>query len=444
MVKMYRVGRRTLSVFILIAIAVLGMGFYVVRYFIYGSTWVAAPFNSTVFASGTLVTGRVTDRNGVVLADVTDGVRTFAEGSDVRRSTLHAVGDREGNIGVGALRVYASQLIGYNPITGAYTFGSSARGNTLKLTIDSRLHVEALRALDGRRGVVMVSNYKTGEILCMVSSPTFDPINPPVIVDDEEGVYLNRGIQAAYTPGSIIKVITAAAAIENINDIYIRSFTCTGEMRLGDDTVTCPSVHGTIGFEEGMRVSCNIVYGSLALELGADTLFDYTHRYGLSDRTTVGGIATMSGNFTKAQDGSADLAWSGVGQYMNLVNPASMLRFVGAVANDGVAMDLYFLSRSGVSSVLPSSSHRLLSRETAFELGNIIEVQNRAAFPGLDIYAKSGTAQVGGDKAPHAWYVGYITNPNHPYAFVVIVENGGGGTANAAPIANRVLQEAVK
>jgi len=440
---MYRVGRRTLSVFILIAIAVLGMGFYVVRFFIYGGTWVAAPFNSTVFTGGTLVTGRVTDRNGVVLADVNDGVRTFAESREVRRATLHAVGDREGNIGTGALRVYAAQLIGYNPVTGAYSISDAAEGNTLALTIDSRLHTEALRALDGRRGVVMVSNFQTGEILCMVSSPTFDPVSPPVTLDDEEGVYLNRALQAAYIPGSTFKIVTAAAAIEKINDIYDRIFVCTGEMTLGEDIVTCPSVHGRIGFEEGMRVSCNIVFGCLALELGAETLFDYTKMYDISGRINVGGITTMSGNFAKAEVGTADLAWSGVGQYMNMVNPASMLRFVGAIANDGVAKNLFFLERTGISSIFPSSSSRLLPRETASKLGDIIEIQNSANFPGLDIHAKSGTAQVGGDMAPHAWYVGYITNPGHPYAFVVIVENGGGGTANAAPIANRVLQVAI-
>ena len=72
-----------------------------------------------------------------------------------------------------------------------------------------------------------------------------------------------------------------------------------------------------------------------------------------------------------------------------------------------------------------------------------MEIQNRQNFPGLEIYAKSGTAQVGGNNGPHAWYTGYITNPDHPYAFIVIVENGGGGTAVAAPIANRVLQEIV-
>ena len=428
---------------ILVAIAVLGMGFYVIRYFVFGSVWVAAPFNSTVFRDGVLISGRITDRGGVVLAEITDGKRTFAESGEVRRSSLHVVGDREGNIGTGALRVYASEMMGFNPVTGAFSLTGNA-GRTISLTVDTRLQTEALRAINGRQGVVLVSNYVTGEILCMVSSPTFDPNTPPVVVDDEEGVYINRAIQAAYTPGSTFKLITAAAAIENIYDIYSREFLCTGGFVAGADTVTCHGTHGTLGFEEGMRISCNVVYGQLAIELGADILARYAGMYGLSGRTTIGDMITANGNFDKAPPNTADLAWSGVGQYTNMVCPATMLRFVSAIANDGDAMDLFLLRKSGISAVLPASSSRLMPNSTARELRGIIKGHNQQGFPGLEIHAKSGTAQLGGDLLPHAWYVGFITNPGHPYAFVVIIENGGGGTANAAPVANRVLQVAVK
>jgi peptidoglycan glycosyltransferase len=192
-----------------------------------------------------------------------------------------------------------------------------------------------------------------------------------------------------------------------------------------------------------MQVSCNIVYGRLALDLGADVMAEYAGRYGLSGRSSVSGIATARGNFDKGAPDSADLAWSGVGQFNNTVCPASMLRFVGAIANDGNAVPLHFMKRSGFSARFPVRSERVLERGTASGLGYIIEIQNRSNFPGLELHAKSGTAQVGGDRSPHAWYVGYITNEDFPLAFVVIVENGGGGAAVAGPIANRVLQEAV-
>jgi len=436
---MNRVKTRALSVLLLVAIAILGMGFYVARYIIYGGEWASAPFNQSVYSKGVLAIGVVTDRNGVVLAGVRDGRRSFAESREVRRATLHAVGDSEGNIGTGALKVYAPDLMGFNLITGSYS--RTGVGKTVTLTIDSRLNAEALRALDGRRGVVMVSNYKTGEVLCMVSSPTFDPSDPPGTI--EEGVYMNRAIQSAYTPGSTFKLVTAAAALDNVRNLYDRVFECTGEFETGRGTVTCNSVHGTLGFEQGLRVSCNVVFGQLALDLGAETLAEYAKKLGLSERTTIGGIETARGKFEEAADNTANLAWSGVGQYNNTVNPASMLRFVGAIANEGTAVELQLKKNTGFSSVIPARTERILNKITANELKAVMEIQNRENFPGLEIHAKSGTAQLGGDLDPHAWYVGFITNKNYPLAFVVIVENGGGGTAVAAPIANRVLQQAL-
>jgi len=228
---MNKVKSRALSVLILVGIALLGMGFYVFRYVMYGSDWASAPFNATVFRRGVLATGTVYDRNGVILAGITDGNRTFAESGEVRRATLHAVGDMEGNVGTGALSIFAPELMGYNLITGSYSRADA--GRQLTLTIDSHLNAIALRALDGRRGAVMVSNYKTGEVICMVSSPTFDPSNPPsnVHTPEFEGVFVNRAIQSAYTPGSIYKILTAAAAIEQANRVYERVFECTGDRR---------------------------------------------------------------------------------------------------------------------------------------------------------------------------------------------------------------------
>ena len=427
---------------LLVAVAVLGMGFYLVRFVVFGHEWASAPFNQTVYRRGLLVTGTLTDRNGVVLASVTDGVRTFAESRDVRRATLHTVGDLQGNIGTGALTVYASDMIGYSFFTGSYS--RTGEGSTTALTIDSKLNVEAFKALNGRRGVVMVSNYKTGEVLCMVSNPSFDPDDPPADVSGPsfEGVYLNRAISSAYTPGSVYKLLTAAAAIEKTGDVYDRVFECTGELKTGLGSLTCPRVHGNIGFERGVELSCNIVFGELALELGADTLAEYAGKYGLSGRLEVGGIITARGNFDKAGPDTANLAWSGVGQYNNTVCPAAMLRFVGAVANNGNAAEMFLLKKSGVQFLLPASTTRIMNRNTAVLLGELMELQS-SSFPGLQLHAKSGTAQVGRDTEPHAWYTGYITNDNFPLAFVVVVENGGSGTAVAGPVANRVLQAAV-
>jgi len=440
---MNKIRTRSYSVLLLVAIALLGMLFLVIRFFIYGAEWATTRerFNETVFRNGKFIaTGTITDRNGLILADVTDGLRTYAESADVRRATVHSVGDLQYNISTGALTVFASELSSYNLLTGS--FGITGPGSEVNLTIDSRLNVVALNALGNHRGAVIVSNYKTGEILCMVSSPTFDPTNPPTNPSDEEAPFYNRAIQSAYPPGSIFKLVTAAAAIDTFDNVYDLVFNCTREVQIGNDMLICNGTHGTLGIERGLEVSCNIVFGELAIALGPEILARYSERFGLSTRTNINGIPTARGNFEESTPGSIFLAWSGIGQHKNQVNPASMLRFVGAIANDGYAVELYFNQRFSLSSRISSNTVRIINKATAISLGELMEVRNLQNFPGLELHAKTGTAQDNAG-APHAWFVGYITNEDYPLAFVVVVENSGSGRDIASPIANRVLQEAI-
>ena len=111
----------------------------------------------------------------------------------------------------------------------------------------------------------------------MVSSPNFDPANPPSDLDTDqsgkyEGVYLNKALSSTYTPGSIFKLVTTAAAIENIPNIEQRTFQCTGKTVINGREITCDSVHGTINYRDGLAKSCNIVFADLAVELGKNTM----------------------------------------------------------------------------------------------------------------------------------------------------------------------------
>lgn len=446
---MKRVKNRAMAVLLLAVVFLAGLSLYVVQFAAKGAEWVSFAPNKSVFSEGALRAGTLLDREGVVLSEMEDGRRVYGESAAVRKATLHAVGDAAGKIGTGALNVYASKLTGYNPITGVYT--RAGEGKTVYLTIDSELNVTALEALDGRRGAVAVMNYKTGELLCMVSSPTFDPQAPPEDVetnDRYEGVYLNRFLSSAYTPGSVYKLITAAAAIEQIPDIYDRTFECAGTLPVGGDRVTCPSAHGTLSFEDALAVSCNCTFGVLALELGPEMMHDYARQYGITQRLDMLGTRSAAGRYDMAEAESIDLAWSGSGQYNTLVSPAAMLRFVSAVANDGKAVQPVLLRPRGLSALKPAATERLFQTDTAQKLAemmsyNVYRTYSQERFPGLELYAKSGTAEVGRDVAAHAWFAGYITNEGYPLAFVVIIENGGGGLTNAGSVANKVLQRAV-
>ena len=446
---MKKVKSRSLSILILVLIMGLGLGIYIVSLAVNGGKWASFAAGRYQYAGGGSAAGAITDRNGVTLTTVSNGKRIFADDETLRKSTLHVVGDHAGNIGTGAMRVFAADLTGYDFINGVYTL--SGGGENVELSIDAELNKKAYSALNGKKGAVLVQNYETGEILCMVSSPTFDPANPPEIKDDDpqfEGVYINRALSSSYTPGSIFKLVTAAASIEKIPDIFERKFECTGSMNIGSEAVTCMKVHGSLTFEDALAVSCNSVFAELSLELGADTLERYASNYGLVDRNSVSGIKTAKGLFEKAPDDSAGLAWSGIGQYDDLICPASMLRFVSAVANDGAAPQMTLLKKTGILGLGRTKTSRVMKKETAEELRammsyNVYYNYGEKNFPGLKLYAKSGTAEVGGGKQPHSWFTGFIKNDGHPLAFIVIVENGGMGSDAAAKVANTVLQAAV-
>jgi penicillin-binding protein A len=447
---MKRVSNRSRALLLLCALVLVGLSFYIFKYIVNGRAWVSFPSNQTVYTNGVLKVGTILDRNGVMLSDIKNGARVYSDDAAIRKATLHAVGDLKGNIGTSALTNFASRLIGYNFIAGAYS--RTYVGKTLYLTIDTQLNTAAYKALAGRKGAVGIMNYKTGEILCMVSTPTFDPTAVPDIEnggDQYEGVYINRFLSSAYTPGSTFKLITLAAAIENIPDLYDRVFTCEGSLKVGGDTVNDTAKHGKLSIEDALAVSCNTTFAQLSLELGADKLSDYADRFGLTRSISINGIMTAAGSFKKAAAGTSDLAWSGIGQYDDTVCPCNMLRFVGAIANGGVAVDMSLIHEKGLTGIIPPGSERLLSKATSDKIAtmmnyDVYKTYGQGNFPGLELYAKSGTAEVGGNLQPHSWFVGYITNKNYPLAFVVVVENGGSGSRTAGVIANTVLQVAVK
>ena len=435
---MKKIKRRAYSALLVALCLLLGMGVYVSRFASDGPGWVRFSANEAVYENGRLLTGALTDRSGSVLLSTEDGKRVYSADPAIRIATLHAVGDREGNIGTGAVSAFADRLSGYDPLTGL-----AEGGATLALSIDAELCRVAYEALDGRKGAVLLSDYTTGEILCMVSSRSFDPdIGIDPADPAYEGAYLNRCISAAYTPGSVFKLVTTAAAIERIPNLAERRFTCTGSTVADGSEIRCTGVHGEQTIEQALANSCNCAFAELSLELGGKTLEKYAKRLGLVGQLTLDGVYTASGSFEAAEPGSAALAWSGIGQSTDLITPFAMLRCVSAIANGGIATGPTLLHGE------KAKSERLLSADTAEKLKslmnyNVLYSYGAWNFPGLALCAKSGTAELG-DGSSHAWFTGFLDDPAHPYAFTVLVEQGGGGARVAGPIANTVLQAATK
>ena len=451
---MKRMSYRTIFLTVLMAILVLGLGFFTVRYFVRAGDWVTFPGSPHVYQGNNLSAGTVVDRDGTLLLDSTDG-RVYSDDAALRQATMHLLGDRYGYISAPVLNEYADQMIGFNPINGLYSLTET--GNTAALTISAQVQKAAQAALAGRKGTIGVYNYKTGEILCAVTSPTYDPDNMPDVENDAtgayDGVYLNRFFQTTYVPGSIFKLVTATAALETIPDILNQTFTCNGTWEVEGDVIHCNGVHGTITLAQALGHSCNVAFGQLAVQVGAETMTKYANRLGITESLKFDGITTAQGNYDVSDAVKSQLAWSGIGQYTNLINACQYMSFMGAIANGGSAA-VPHLMQSVTGGLLTGyeaktvMTDQLLSAQTSATLADMMHqaVLNHYGawqFPDLYVCAKSGTAEVGEGTTPHATFAGFIRDDNYPLAFIVIVEHGGSGSATCAPIAGQILNVCV-
>ena len=208
---MNRVAARSTIALMLVVVLLGGMCLFSVEYLAKSDDWVIFQGNPHVYNGVNIGCGVITDRSGILLLDSTDG-RTYASDGSIRKSTIHWLGDRYGYISAPAVTAYASEMAGYDLLNGLYGYGGT--GGSAELTISAEVQKVAMEALGKKKGVVAVYNYKTGEILCAVSAPNYDPDNVPNIDDSSkyEGIYLNRFTQTAYIPGSVFKLVTTAAA----------------------------------------------------------------------------------------------------------------------------------------------------------------------------------------------------------------------------------------
>ena len=172
---------------------------------------------------------------------------------------------------------------------------------------------------------------------------------------------------------------------------------------------------------------------------------EYTEKAGLTEPVDVNGISTAAGTFDFPSDNEVKLSWAGIGQAEDLVNPCAMMVYMGAIANGGEPVQpSLFKSASFIKEITGGKSlGRYIDEDTAAELksmmkNNVVENYGEENFYGMDMYAKSGTAENGSD-TPDAWFVGFTGDEDAPYAFVVWVKDGGYGSEVAAPIAARVI-----
>ena len=459
---MKSISRRALSLYLIIVLFLAGCGLLFYNLVTNSSDWAMNRVNKHLYSSGNLATaGDITDINGNILASTKNGQRIYNESKNVRLATLHTVGDSAGFIASGIQTSFKDELTGYTLVDGVYNLKRYGKGNDITLTLNSKICAAAYKALGNRKGTVGVMNYKTGELVCVVSTPTYDIKNKPDDIntdttDKYEGIYMNRFFSGLYTPGSTFKVITAASAIENIPDIYSRTFQCDGKILIGEGYVICNSIHGEVDFETAMNKSCNCAFAKIADELGSAKLTLTAERLGFNSKkiTVSDKISCAKSKLNLTESKPLDIGWAGIGQYTTLINPCQMLTIISAIANDGIANAPYLVSE------ITNPEGEVIFTEKTKEMGeyftysvsqnldNILRsnVKNQYGdwyFPNLNMCGKTGTAEISDDEdaKPNALFVGYSQNEETPFAIIVVVENTTSAIKSAVPIASTVMKE---
>lgn len=445
---MNRIAKRSLVVILLTVLLLAGTSFFVAEYVTEAEDWAMFSGSPHVYSGSNIGSGVVTDKDGILLLNMEQG-REYSSDEQIRKATLHWLGDRYGSISAPAIPHYAAQLSGFDLLTGLYSFDGS--GGVARLTLSAQVQKVALEALGSRKGTVAVYNYQTGAILCTVTTPTYDPDNVPDIENDTqglyEGAYMNRFTQSAYTPGSIFKIVTLAAALDCLPDAQEMTFTCTGSRSYGADKITCETAHGNQSLKQAFCNSCNCAFAELSEKLGAEKLAEYAQKLGAVGSVSFDGITTASGNFEAAED-AVNLGWSAIGQYTDLINPCAFLTFVGAVAGNGQGAIPYVVEQAGTYRASTTRTGKILSQEVTEIVRDYMRytVENKYGdenFPGLTVCAKTGTAEKDGEQASNAMLVGFVDSDQYPLAFIVCVEEGGYGRSTCVPIASKVLSACV-
>ncbi|MBE6950665.1 MAG: penicillin-binding protein [Ruminococcaceae bacterium] len=447
---MNRVASRSTIALMLVVVLLGGMCLFLTEYVMKADDWVVFEGSPHVYTGVNIGCGVITDRSGEVLLSAT-GKRTYSEDSGIRKATIHWLGDRYGYISAPAVTDYAGEMTGFDLLNGIYGYGGT--GGSAKMTISARVQKVALEAMGKKKGTVAVYNYETGEILCAVSTPTYDPDNVPDIDENDEkyeGIYLNRFTQTTYVPGSVFKIVTTAAALDSLKNAEEIEFSCDGVYEMSGGKVKCTGEHGTIGLKRALQKSCNCYFAQLTEVLGAETLERYVKKFQITEPVSFDGITTAKGNFSVEDASAQQIAWSGIGQHLDLINPCRYMTFLGVIAGGGEAAEPYIVESAGSGlfgghRARTESTGRLMDKDTAEALTALLRnnVENQYGddnFPGLTVCAKTGTAEVGGGKEPNATFAGFCMDEDYPLAFMVAVEDAGSGAKTCIPIISEVLK----
>jgi peptidoglycan glycosyltransferase len=355
--------------------------------------------------------------------------------------------------------------------------GKQKQGGNVVTTLNAKAQAAAFKGLGNKKGAVAAIDPRTGAILAMASTPSYDPStfagnsktdgsnwNGLQKANDADDPMLNRAIRQTYPPGSTFKLVTAAAALESGKVTDIDKATSSPDPYKLPNTRTnlvnennIPCKNATL--RVALRYSCNTVFGKLGADMGLKTMVDEAEKFGFNKEQLIPVRADASNFDTKMTPDQ--VALSSIGQFDTAATPLQMAMVASAIANNGTLMQPYEVDKlvapnlSTISQTSPSKLSQPLSPENAQKLQAMMETVvnsgtgTNAKIPGVVVGGKTGTAQNGVNNkgTPYAWFVSYAkTDQGSPVAVAVVVEDAsanrddisGGGFA--APIAKKVME----
>ncbi len=333
-------------------------------------------------------------------------------------------------------------------------------GDNVITTLNSHMQQVAYDALGDNIGAVIALEPDTGRVLVSVSKPSFNPNTidedwDSLTADDSSGVFLNRGLQGQYPPGSTFKIVTALAYLRQNQTLDGFSFDCEGEVTNGGYTIHCAGneVHGQEDFYSAFANSCNSAFSTIGLSLDKGAFQSLAESLYLNSKLDLELPTSRSSFSIDSSTPDALMMQTSIGQGNTLATPMEMALITCAVANDGVMMKPYFVDGveaydgTSVSKNSPEMLAEVMSESEAETLTQLMlgVVQNGTArsLSDLDynIAGKTGSAEHGDmTEDTHSWFVGFSNAEDPDLVVAVIAEAAGGGSAVAVPIARQVFQ----
>ncbi len=440
------------------------------------------------------VRGEICDRNGRSFTDADDEQMTLTPEGNPKKGTggaydfkvkkrfpliaRHLIGYMSENGGVCGIEglyddilktdesisiEYISDAIG-RPIE-EYRLKNPSDKNlpSVRLTLDYDIQSIAEEAMDKyiKKGAAVIVDVSSFDVMAMVSRPDYSDDKIEESLKSNDGELLNRAV-LSYNAGSVFKIICSAMALEKNEALTSRSFDCRGNFDLSDGhSFGCHKAdgHGVISFGEAFINSCNCAYYLLGLEGGGAALIDMAQRFGMGKRLLNIDLWENSGNLPfRAEYSGAECLNLAIGQGEILITPLQCAVMAATIANGGVAHEVNIAdeikdSKGKVSSVRKKGSHRVISKENASVIADMMRgcvlygTARAAADSPAMISGKTGSAESGwiyGDEAlVHGWFCGFFPSDKPKYAMAILAEGAGSGAMSCvepfAEIAEKII-----